>query len=225
VMRFNPAMALDEVPDPEDSDGAPVPLPRGRHKLSRDTVRASQRDRLLRAMLDEVAEHGYEATTVSDVVARARVSRNAFYVLYEDKLACFLALCETMTEALLADTFQIDVAGDWRDGVHVGTQRYLEWWTTRLRFARAWLVELPTAGRPAIDQRDAAYAKFRERFEALAAWARHQQPELPPLHPVATRVIVSGITALVAEEVDAGRGEELMSLAPEIEWLVTTLVG
>jgi AcrR family transcriptional regulator len=224
-MRFNPAMALDAVPDPEGDDSAPTPLPRGRHKLSRDTVRASQRDRLLRAMLDEVAERGYEATTVSDVVARARVSRNAFYVLYEDKLACFVALCETMTEQLLQDTFQIEDTSDWREALHIGTIRYLEWWKDRLRFARAWLVELPTAGRPAIDQRDAAYAKFRERFAALAAWARQQEPALPPLHPTATRIIVSGITALVAEEVDAGRGEDLLELAPEIEWLVVTLLS
>ena len=54
------------------------PLPRGRHKLGAEAVRASQRERLIRAMLETVAERGYEATTVPEVVARARVSRNAF---------------------------------------------------------------------------------------------------------------------------------------------------
>jgi AcrR family transcriptional regulator len=219
-------VAADSTPEIEQDDGdAPVPLPRGRHKLSRDTVRASQRDRLLRAMLDEVAEHGYEATTVSDVVARARVSRNAFYVLFDDKLACFLALCETMALQLLEDTFADTNATDWHEAVREGAERYLAWWAARPRFARAWLIEAPTAGRPASDQRDWAFDQFRARFEGLAAWARHQQPELPPLHPTATRVIVAGITELVAREIEAGRTAELAALTPEIEWLVVRLLS
>ena len=209
---------------PDDAD-APVPLPRGRHKLSRDTVRASQRERLLQAMLDEVAERGYEATTVSDVVARARVSRNAFYVLFDDKLTCFLALCELMTEQLLEDTFQPGDATDWREAVREGARRYLRWWAARPRFARAWLVEFQLAGRPAMDQRAAAFAQFRERFEALAAWARIQEPGLAPLHPTASRVVIAGITGLVAEEVDAGRVDDLERLSPELEWLVLSLLG
>ena len=50
----------------------PEPLPRGRHKLDRDAVRASQRERLLRAMLQCVAADGYAATTVPRVAAAAR---------------------------------------------------------------------------------------------------------------------------------------------------------
>ena len=46
------------------------PLPRGRHKLEPEEVRESQRRRISRAMLEVVAEHGYEATTVSQVVPK-----------------------------------------------------------------------------------------------------------------------------------------------------------
>lgn len=207
-----------------DSSPTPSPLPRGRHKLSAETVRASQRQRLLDSMLDEVAERGYEATTVAQVVSRARVSRNAFYVLFNDKLDCFLALCEVMTDQLLDETFRVEGAGDWRSALHEGTRRYLRWWAARPRFARAWLVEAPLAGRQAVDQRDAAYARFRERFEALAAWARQQQPGLAAVRPTATQMIVVGITALVTEEVAAGRGAELHRLAPDVEWLVERLL-
>jgi hypothetical protein len=50
-------------------------LPRGHHKLPPEVVRASQRSRLLNAMLDFVAERGYGATTVPAVVARALLDR------------------------------------------------------------------------------------------------------------------------------------------------------
>src|SRR2546428_6728494 len=77
------------------------PLPRGRHKLAPDDVRASQRERLVRAMLETVAERGYEGTTVPDVVARARVSRNAFYEHFDDKTDCFIAACDEAAPDML----------------------------------------------------------------------------------------------------------------------------
>ena len=43
------------------------------------------------AMLESVGEKGYVATTVADVVARAGVSRKAFYQHFANKEACFLA--------------------------------------------------------------------------------------------------------------------------------------
>ena len=46
-------------------------LPRGPHQLSRDEVRRSQRERLLEAMTEAVAEKGYANTVVADVVARS----------------------------------------------------------------------------------------------------------------------------------------------------------
>jgi AcrR family transcriptional regulator len=215
-----PEPIRDEQPRP-----APNPLPRGRHKLSVETVRASQRTRILEAMLDEVADRGYDATTVAQVVSRARVSRNAFYVLFEDKLDCFIALCEMLTEQLLAETFDVEGAETWREAVHVGTLRYLQWWAKRPRFARAWLVEAPVAGRQAADQRQRAYERFEERFEQVAAWARAQERDLAPLHETAALAVVAAITALITEQVDAGRGTDLERLAPEIEWLIERVLA
>ncbi|HEV7687975.1 MAG TPA: helix-turn-helix domain-containing protein, partial [Acidimicrobiia bacterium] len=66
-------------------------LPSGRHGLTREAVVASQRGRLVDAMAQIVAEKGYPATTVADVVERAGVSRRTFYEQFADKEACFLA--------------------------------------------------------------------------------------------------------------------------------------
>src|SRR4051794_39803140 len=89
-----------------DVKGQPAEsLPRGRHNLPTHVVRDSQRRRLLAAMLDCVGENGYEATTVPAVVARARVSRNAFYALFDDKTDCFLAVCDDLAKEVLGDMF------------------------------------------------------------------------------------------------------------------------
>ena len=202
----------------------PEQLPRGRHKLPLRVVRASQRERLLRAMLELVAAHGYAATTVPDVVAAAKVSRNAFYALFTDKTECFLALCDELAGEML-DELARPAADDWRATLRAGTERYLRWWEERPAFSRTYFVELPSAGARAIEQRDRQYARFRELFDQLAAWARAQEPDLPPLHPLATRAFVLAVTELIAEEVRAGRVDVLTQLADDLFGLIVVLLA
>ena len=56
-----------------------------------EEVVRNQRERLFAAMVAVCAEHGYEATTVADLVALSGVSRAAFYRLFANKKECFLA--------------------------------------------------------------------------------------------------------------------------------------
>ncbi len=176
-------------------------------------------------MLQLVGEQGYAATTVPQVVAMARVSRNAFYDLFDDKLSCFLDLCEQQSEDLLTEAFQ-SVPGDWRAQVQAGAGRYLKWWAERPLFARAYLVETPTAGTRAIAERERAYARFAEQFALVAAAARKQRAgELAPLRPRAPWVAVAAITDMVAAEVQAGRTASLPGLEEEILWLVDRLLA
>ncbi|HET6999194.1 MAG TPA: helix-turn-helix domain-containing protein, partial [Solirubrobacterales bacterium] len=80
----------------------PRRLPRGRHALSPEQVLADQRQRLLEAVPSVVAERGYEAMTVADIVKKAAVSRNAFYRSFSDKQDCFASAHEACQEQLLA---------------------------------------------------------------------------------------------------------------------------
>src|SRR6478609_3616571 len=75
-------------------------LPRGRHRLSREEVSASQRQRMLEAMALAVHEKGYTGTAVADVVAGAGVSRETFYQHFADKEACFLAAYEVAVDTM-----------------------------------------------------------------------------------------------------------------------------
>ncbi len=216
---------FDEELDLEPSHALSRPLPRGRHKLSTEAVRASQRARLLRAMLESVADRGYDATTVPEVVAAARVSRSAYYALFEDKLACFLALCEELVDQLIEVTFKPAGAADWETALREGTRRYLEWWGRRPRLSRAFLIELPTAGPAGLELRERAFERFRKQFDGLARLARRQEPGLSPLRPTAIRLLVGAVTQLVAEEVAAGRTASLLDLEDDVIWLVTRLIA
>jgi len=199
-------------------------LPRGPHKLPRSEILASQRLRLVDAILREVGERGYGATTVGDVVGRAQVSRNAFYELFADKQDCFLAACDEVGERALANFDALASQPSWLDAVRVGFDGFLAWWEAQPGLMATYLVDLPTAGRPALEQRDRQVARYTEIFDAIAARAREEQPELPPLSPLATRMLVSSVFELLGQEIRAGRGERLAELrAPLLSFVVRAL--
>src|SRR4051794_17328320 len=176
-------------------------------------------------MLRAVAERGYAATSVPHVVAQARVSRNAFYALFRDKADCFVALCDELAGELFDELSGLREHRTWDDALRHGMAIYLRFWQGRPDFARTYFVELPSAGPRALEQRDRQYARFRSLAEGLAAWARAERSELPALAPLVPRLLVVGITELVAEEVRAGRTQRLTQLEDELVALVAGLLA
>jgi AcrR family transcriptional regulator len=68
-------------------------LPAGRHGLPREFVVQNQRERIATALVDTVAERGYNATTVAHITKAASVSRRTFYEHFADKEACLWRAC------------------------------------------------------------------------------------------------------------------------------------
>src|SRR3954449_11505368 len=69
--------------------------------MPRDEADRNQRERLFAATVATVAEKGYEATTVADLVELSGVSRSAFYRHFEDKKECFLTAATALIEPTL----------------------------------------------------------------------------------------------------------------------------
>src|SRR5918998_1895118 len=85
--------------------------------LRTDEVARDQRARVLRAMGTVVADKGYAAATVADVVRAAGVSRTTFYEQFRSKEDCFLEAYRHGVDALIAAVRRAVRAsgGDWRD--------------------------------------------------------------------------------------------------------------
>jgi TetR/AcrR family transcriptional regulator len=80
----------------QNSASAPIApiykrLPHGPHRLERNEVILHQRARIHGAMLEAVAENGYEGTSVKQIIGLAGVSRRSFYEQFANKEVCFLA--------------------------------------------------------------------------------------------------------------------------------------
>ncbi len=183
-----------------------VPLPAGRHPLSREVVLASQRGRLLDAMAQAVAEHGYGATTVAHVVAAAGVSRKTFYEHFSDKEDCFLALYDTgiayvlgrIAEALSPDSPDQDPAAR----IGVGLEAFLTVLTEEPAFSRTIILEAQAAGPSALARRRATLEAFAERYQQINAQARARDPAIAPLSHDIALALVGAILELVALRIE-----------------------
>jgi AcrR family transcriptional regulator len=131
-----------------------APLPKGRHSLTREQVAEAQRLRLAIAMADAMAEHGYVGTSVAAVLKRAGVSRETFYQLYDDKLACFLDALDFVGGVLVAELGSA-LGGHGAPLVRAGraVERYLDTIADHPALARLFLVEVHAAGVEAMRRR------------------------------------------------------------------------
>lgn len=185
-------------------------LPRGRHGLSREQVTGSQRERLLRAMGEAVAEYGYVKTSVAEVLRRAGVSRETFYEHYPNKETCFLAAYDAAVARVLDA-----IAG--RPAPEAGSRddplalvdgmiaRYLAVLAAEPAIARTFLIEVYGAGPAALDRR----VEVQRRFAAGVADRLGADTDAQRF---ACELVVAGTGGLVTQRLCAGEGDRLAEL-------------
>src|SRR5947209_14808937 len=165
---------------------APLRIPLGRHSLPPAEVARLQRERLLRSVIACSAHNGYQSTTISDIVARAEVSRTAFYELFESKEDCFLEayaqMAAAMREAVVSSGRD---AAAWREALALGIATYFQWFSERPEVAAAFLVELRAVGGRALEARADVIAQMTQRMRLLGERARREEPTLPKLAGIA----------------------------------------
>jgi AcrR family transcriptional regulator len=203
---------------PPARDVTPRALPRGRHAAAREVVLASQRGRLLEAMAQCVAEHGYAATTVAQVIARAGVSRKTFYEQFADKRECFLAAWEVGTDLLLEQMLAAGEQADgWRARLRAGVDAFLEILEAEPDFARSFMIEVLSVGEDALARR----AEINERFAAALAethaQAQAEGARFGDAPPWAFRAAAGAAWELTVEHLRTRGVEGLAELAPQIE--------
>jgi AcrR family transcriptional regulator len=175
-----------------------------------------QRSRILDAIARVVADRGYEAATVADVVRAAGVSRTTFYEQFASKEACFLEAYRHGVDAV-DDRIRAAVhaagPGGWRAQLRAGIRGYLDALAADPALARTSLHEVHLAGPEALDARADALRRFAGRYHATFELARESDPSLREPHPDALLVLCAGTEQLAAERLrERGAGA-----LPELE--------
>lgn len=170
-------------------------------------------------MVRVAAAKGYEATTVTDVIEVAGVSRATFYEMFEGKEGCFLEAYDAVIDVLVAhvtSAFEAAVGEPWPEQIAAGLRALVELLAAEADIARMAMVEVTTAGDDARARYRAALARFTPFLEEGRDYSS-QHGELPP---DTARFAIGGATSMIFDEIRAGRGPELPRILPDLVFAV-----
>lgn len=196
-----------------------ISLPRGRHNLGRDEVLEAQRERLMAAVTELIAAHGFLAVRVGDISARAGVSRAAFYACFETKEQCVFAAYDRFIEVLLGRLGSLDPTAAGDDFLAQVVEEYLTTLQQDLVVARAFQVEIDALGTPARSRRRSSLMRFAQFLHA--AHQRHvaARPELRSLSVNALLGLVYATRQITSDALDESAQPDLLALLPDlVEW-------
>jgi AcrR family transcriptional regulator len=184
--------------------------------LAAQEVAAHQLARIHDATIQLVAEHGYKALKVRDIVRLAEVSTRAFYEHFASKEDCFLQTYDLIsrraTRRILASQ-----AGesDWRKRPRLVFQEFVRQLEGRPADARLALIEVYAAG-------DAALTKALQaerNLESMLAEAFSRTPRGVIVPPLVVEGMVAGVATVSRNRMLAGKIGDLANNGGElVEW-------
>lgn len=199
------------------------PLPGGHHGLSREQVAESQRERLLAGIASAVAEHGYRATTITQIVKAASVSSRAFYENFDSKEDCFLAAFE----AVLAHLEELGAEAarrerDWPQKTIAVLRAVVDFFAAEPDLARLCLIE-PITASPRIATR------FRAAVVSCIPYlkpGRGERKKGDSLPESTEDSLLGGLIVLTGRSILAAEPSSLENLLPDlVEFALSPYLG
>jgi AcrR family transcriptional regulator len=170
------------------------------------TDAAVRRD-LIGALAGCVAEKGYAATTISDIVAMAHVSKRTFYEHFAGKEDCLLALYEHACGGLMKvirGSGTVDQL--WPQRLSAGVAAFLSALDSMPEFSRTLLVEMQGAGERAFRMRQETLRGFAQTIVDLVEAGRPANPGIGHLSMPQALALVGGINELLLQAIDPYTG-------------------
>jgi AcrR family transcriptional regulator len=196
----------------------PERLPSGRHGLPRAYVVRSQRERLREAMVRVAADKGYAASTVTEVIEAAGISRATFYELFDDKEECFLEAYDAVIDVLVAHVSSAYAAVSeepWPVRIEAALRALVELLAAEADIARMAMVEVIAAGDRARERYRAALGRFIPLLEEGRDFSGRAA-----LPADTARFAIGGATSMIFDEIRAGRGPQLPQILPDLVFAV-----
>jgi AcrR family transcriptional regulator len=120
-------------------------------QISRATQLAERREQVLERMTAVFAKRGYQAATVGNLIAGAKISMGNFYKEFEGKEDCFVQVYDRVMAVLrerIATTIPADA--DWETRAVLGIRALVAFVAEQPMSARIVLVEAQTSGPDAL---------------------------------------------------------------------------
>jgi AcrR family transcriptional regulator len=192
--------------------------------VSRDTLPPTFRDRLLMGLAASIAERGFAATTIADIVREAQTSRRTFYAEFATREDCYAELLRTTNETL-ADriTEGVDPEAPWATQVRQAVDAYVDTTSTERHITVSWIRELPALGTLGHDVQRAATDTMVDLVVVLTRGQKFTDAGIAPLTLPQARLLIGGIRELTARTLEDG--EDLVTLRATISQTAIALLA
>jgi AcrR family transcriptional regulator len=193
--------------------------------LSAEERRADQRERLVRAAINEFSARGYHRTSVEDIVRSAHTSRTAFYAFFENREAAMYAALQAALRGLL-DSVRAGLRerGDDARPIEIGVCAFVDYLVSDPAAARILLLEGIGTSPEVNDLR--ARVRCQVATQVRDIWAEYD-PDAAAA-PQASAVAV-GVFGLLLESmlhlVESGRLDEAPDHVPALVTAVERMLA
>jgi AcrR family transcriptional regulator len=178
----------------------------------------SQRRRLLNSIAGCAASKGFGATTISEIVDGARVSRATFYEMFENKEDCLASAMDlALAEAAARIVAVYSAEKPWATNIRRSAAAFLELLAEQPAWSRMALVEAPASGGRAAE----LYASAKQVAAALLDRGREGPLSAVQVPSSATRAALSAAESLIVAQILAGNAERVAELLPDIVYITT----
>lgn len=176
-----------------------------------DIAARNQRARIIDALVESCAAKTFAATTISDIVARASISRTTFYKHFPDKRACFDAAVDACVEEVASAAREAHEPGDPPgEAVIKATAAILG-----LMAGRPALAQLLTGDAPGVEP--AVVERYRRLLiPAVSGLWEGEGPAATHMDP---SLAFGRAQVLIFKQAAAGEAATLPQLLPELVYL------
>jgi len=204
-------------------------LPTGAHGIDPEEVKRDQRERLQSAIVELIAERGYQAVRILDLTKLAHVSRPTFYSLYEDKEELFLSAYDEIAQRTARTVIEAYEAQDAPNGHLQAIRSFAELAVAAPEAMSLMVLGAFGAGPKALERRnhtlealeqsirvsrDGAGGGGRGRASGKTGSGKARAKETG--EDLTVKVILGGIREVTAARLRKGRVGELGGLADEL---------
>lgn len=176
-----------------------------------DIAARTQRARIVDAMVESCAAKTFAATTISDIVARASISRTTFYKHFPDKRACFDAAVDASVEEVAAAAREAHEPADPPGAAVIKATAAI----LGLMASRPALAQLLTGDAPGVDP---AVVKRYRRLLIPAVAGLWDGDGSTPTH-LDPSLAFGRAQVLIFQQAAAGEAATLPRLLPELVYL------
>ncbi|MEZ0354966.1 TetR/AcrR family transcriptional regulator [Mycobacterium sp. SA01] len=170
-----------------------------------DPAPSTPRQRLIDALAASITDVGYSATTVADIVRRARTSRRTFYEYFTDREACLVALlADTNRRAVETISAAVDPAAPWEAQIRQAVEAWVANAESEPAVMLSWIRDVPALGMAARTLQREVTESFIVMVRTLSDTEELRAAGIPMVSRQRAIMLIGGLRELTAVTVESG---------------------